>query len=90
MCMFIANASKPNPSLGVGTSLDEPVGDFNLALVDLVLAGLDIDRHKLVRLRVHVDIRSHALLEYLVAAQQVVKASVTKVSRPAQQAKNYR
>ncbi len=26
----------------------------------------------------------------LVAAQQVVKASVTKVSRPAQQAKNYR
>ncbi|MBB4062432.1 hypothetical protein GGQ12_002929 [Salinibacter ruber] len=43
-----------------------------------------------MRLRVHVDIRSHALLEYLVAAQQVVKASVTKVSRPAQQAKNYR
>ena len=70
--MFVADASEPNPSLGVGTSLDEPVGDFNLTLIDLVLAGLDVDRHKLVRLRVHVDGWAHAPLEDLVSPQRIV------------------
>jgi len=61
------DASKPNPSLCLWLALDKPVGRLDIALVDLVLAGLNVNRHKLVRLRIDVDVWAHALLEYCIS-----------------------
>jgi len=70
MCMFVADASKPNPSLCLWLSLDKPVGCLDLARIDLILAGLNVNRHKLVRLRIDVDVWAHALLEYCISPQE--------------------
>ena len=67
MCVFIPDSSKPNPSFGIGTPLNEPVCGLDLALVDFILASLDINCHKLVRFFGYVDVWLHVLLEERVA-----------------------
>jgi hypothetical protein len=57
------NPSKPNPAARIGLTFEQLLRRLSPIFVDSVCARLNVNRHKLVDLRVHLDVRPDVLVK---------------------------
>ena len=57
------NPSKPHPTARTGLTVEQLLRRLSIIFVNSVCTGLDVNRHKLVGLRVHVDARPDVLVK---------------------------